>query len=279
MADIWDRLQKVEAVDPPRIVIYGPPKKGKTTLASEFPSPVFLQVEDGTPSGLTLASFGKLDSYADVMAAIGALYEKEHAYKTVVIDSLDKLEPMVWAALCAEKNWESIESPGYGKGYVEADAYWRDLTGGLLALRSERGMTIIMICHSEVGRFDDPTTVSYSQYDMRLHKRAKALICDDADAILLIKEEATIREDAQGPGKKGEKRAIAEGVNRFIFTEGRPAFLAGNRYNMPAKIRYDKGKGYSALAPYLPAQPEPAAPVEPNLAKPDRLKETIKKAV
>jgi AAA domain len=275
MADIWDRLQKASAVNPPRIVIYGPPKKGKTTLASEFPSPIFLQVEDGTPAGLTLASFGKLDSYVEVLEAIGALYDNEHAYKTVVIDSLDKLEPMIWTAICAEKNWDSIESPGYGKGYVEADSYWRAIMESLLVLRNERGMTSVLICHSEVGRFDDPTTVSYSQYDMRLHKRAKALICDDADAILLVKEEATIREDAQGPGKKGEKRAIAEGVNRFIYCEGRPAFLAGNRYNLPAKLRYDKGKGYAALAPYLPAQAQPAAP-EP--AKSDRLKEAIKKA-
>lgn len=246
---VWSKLRKVKAEDAPRLLIYGPPKMGKTTLASEFPGAIFLQVEDGTPGGNELNSFGKLDSFAEVMQALGSLYTETHEFKTIVIDSLDKLEPMVWAALCAEKKWESIETPGYGKGYTEADNLWRDLVSGLNALRTDLGMTIIVICHSEIERFDDPSTASYSQYQLRLHKRARAIFSDEVDAILLVKQDVAIKQEEQGFNKT---RAVAEGINRFIFCEARPAFLAGNRYGLPAKIRFDKGKGYAALAPFLP---------------------------
>ena len=51
MAINISQLRRIRATDPPRVLIYGPPGMGKTTLASEWPDPVFLQVEDGTPGG------------------------------------------------------------------------------------------------------------------------------------------------------------------------------------------------------------------------------------
>src|SRR6188472_386951 len=89
-------LHRKTATEPPRILLYGPEKAGKTTLASEFPNPVFLQIEDGTGS-LELDTFGKLTSYADVVDAITALMTEEHSFKTVVLDSVSALQPLVWA--------------------------------------------------------------------------------------------------------------------------------------------------------------------------------------
>ena len=66
MAISMASLKRVKATDPPRVLLYGPEKAGKTTLASEFPDPVFLQTEEGNGT-LALDTFGKLTSYADVM--------------------------------------------------------------------------------------------------------------------------------------------------------------------------------------------------------------------
>jgi DNA polymerase III delta prime subunit len=63
MALSLSNLKSVRAVSPPRMLIYGPPGEGKTTLASEFPGAVLLQIEDGTPGGIELQSFGKPSSY------------------------------------------------------------------------------------------------------------------------------------------------------------------------------------------------------------------------
>ena len=251
-------LRKVTADLPPRILIYGPEKMGKTTLAAEFPEPVFLQTERGESTGLELTSFGHLTSFAAVLDAIGALASEEHSFRTVVVDSLSELQKLVWAEVCTRNNWQSIEQPGYGKGYVETDYAWRELIDALNWLRTERGMMVILIAHAEIDRFDDPETVSYSRYSIDLHKRAEAMVKREVDAILLVKKDVTIK--TEQPNGKGRARADG-GDTRWIYTEGRPAFVAGNRYGLPERIPFKLGEGYAALAPYLPAQPQeqPAA--------------------
>lgn len=270
-------LRRVKSVLPPRILIYGPHGLGKTTLANEFPNAVFLQVEDGTPGDITLDSFGVLKTYNEVIEGIASLYMEEHGYQTVVLDSLDKFEPLVWQATCEANKWNSIEDAGYGKGYIAADAFWRDYYEGLNALRRDRGMTVINIAHSEVERFDDPRTASYSRYEIRLHKRARALVQDDADLIAFINQDAAIKGEDVGFNKT---RTHAEGgTQRWIYCEGRPSLNAKNRYGIPPKVLYEKGKGFAVLGKYfpkagdaasgLPASEQAGAESQPTEAKTD----------
>jgi hypothetical protein len=139
---------------PPRLVVHGLPGAGKTTLAARFPRPVFLQTEDGTPAGLKLATFGLLQSYADVHGALIALGSEPHDFHTLVLDSLDKLEGLVWIDVCNSNKWASIEAPGYGRGYVIADKWWRDFLAALDWLRRERGMDCAArtLCHRDRQR-------------------------------------------------------------------------------------------------------------------------------
>ncbi len=109
-------IHKVSALLPPRILIHGEEGVGKTTLASKFPSPIFLQTEDGCPRGLEISSFGLIDNFPDLRSAIGTLASEQHHFQTVVLDSLDVLEELVWHDVCRSQGWASIETPGYGKG-------------------------------------------------------------------------------------------------------------------------------------------------------------------
>lgn len=250
MAISISHLVRVKATAPPRCLIYGPPGLGKTTLASEWPDPVFLQAEDGTPGDLELNTFGKLDSYDQILDCIAVLYNEDHDRKTVVFDSLDKIEPMVWAKACADNNWATIEAPGFGKGYVMVDTYWRDLIDGANALRRDKGMNVVYIAHSAINQVDDPMTASYSRFDIRLHKRAVGIFQDEVDCIFFLNQDVVVKAD----NTKKDARVRADGGgNRWLFASPRPAFVAKNRYGIPDKMLYTKGQGFGALAKHFPA--------------------------
>jgi hypothetical protein len=127
---------------PPIIAIHGQPGVGKTTLAQNFPNPVFIQTEDGCPSGLELETFGLCETFTSVVEAIKHLGKERHDYRTAVFDSLDKLEPLILEVLCADRHYASVESPGYGKGWVEADRWWLDFLHGCEWLRRSRKLAL-----------------------------------------------------------------------------------------------------------------------------------------
>ena len=259
MAISLSDLRKVRADKPARLLIYGPPGIGKTTLASEFPSPVFLQIEDGTPGDVELTSFGKLESFQAVMGALEALYVEDHTFRTVVVDSVTELQRLVFAETCARGDDKgnakaNIEDFGYGKGYVYAGRVWQDFLDGINALRRDKEMTVLLIAHSAVARFDDPETVSYDRYQIDLHARSVGIIEREMDAILLLKQPVTVKTEDQGFNKE---RARADGGGAIlIHSVGKPAFTAKNRYGIPPTLRFDRGQGFAALSPYLPGEPQ-----------------------
>jgi hypothetical protein len=242
-------VRTTTATLPPRIIIHGKEGSGKTTLAEKFPGPIFLQTEDGCPAGLSIATFGVLAKYDDVIGAITALGHEPHNYQTVAIDSLDVLESLIWDATSAANNWRSIESAGYGRGYVEADKQWLDLLAGLDWLRRNRGMMIVLIAHSAVETVNDPRAPSYTSYQLRLHKRGRALLQDWADAIGFLSTELTILSEDQG----FRKRTRADGGSaRYLHWEGRPSFTAKNRYALPSKMLVSKDFDFKQLAAFFP---------------------------
>lgn len=284
MAIAMSDLRTVSGDGPPRVIIYGPEGVGKTTLASEFPNPVFLQTESGTPRGLQLRSLKdpnktKLESFGEVMEAIGAVYTDPQDRQTLVVDSISELQKLVFAETCARGDEKgnskgNIEDFGYGKGYVYAMSIWQEILDGLNAVRRDHGLAIVLIAHAVVERFNDPETVSYDRYSVAVQASDKSgadhrgLIQREMDAILLLKPPISIEKEDLGFKKE---RAIAKGGSTIIIhTTGKPAFVAKNRYGMPPTIPFDVGKGFDALAPYFAglataeAEPEPEQQPEPE---------------
>jgi len=247
-------LKKVRADKPPRVLIYGPPGIGKTTLAAEFPSPVFLQIEDGTPGDLELTSFGKIDDFSQLMEAFRALYSETHDFKTVVVDSVSELQRLIFAETCRRGDEKgnpknNVEDFGYGKGYVYALRIWQEFLDAINALRNHKGMCVVLIAHSTISRFDDPETVSYDRYEIDLHGKSVGAIEREMDAILLLKQPVAVKTEEVGFNKE-RARADGGGVV-LIHAQGRPAYTAKNRYGLPATVRYDKGAGFAALNDYF----------------------------
>jgi hypothetical protein len=158
---------------PPRLVLYGTEGIGKSTFGSQCPAPVFIQTEDGLAE-IDCDKFPLATSFDDVVGYLNSLISEPHEYQTVVIDSLDWLERLIWDDLCRQHHVSSIEKVdgGYAKGYTHALSHWRHLLGLLNRLRVERGMVVLCIAHARIEKFEDPEATAYDRYSPRLHSQS-----------------------------------------------------------------------------------------------------------
>lgn len=215
---------------PYNIIVYGPEFAGKTVFASKAPSPIFIASERGTDTYDVERMHPQ--SFADVLGMIEELRTQKHEYKTLVIDSLDWVEPMIWKEVCRKNNWETIESPGYGKGYNSALPEWVKLKDALMAVRDEREMHIILIAHSKIKTFMDPTSnVGYDRYILKMHEAASSMLREAVDEVLFANFEVFTK------GKQGQKGMAVGDGDRVMYTERRPAFDAKNRHSLPFQMK------------------------------------------
>ena len=225
-------ITKGREQQPPRIMIYGSEGVGKSTFASLAPNPVFVQTEDGL-SEIDTSKFPLARTFDDVVMQLQAVRDEQHEYGTLVIDSVDWLERLVWDRVCADYGVKSIEKAdgGYGKGYVHALTYWRQIVSILNDIRSKRGMAVILIAHAAVERFEDPEHAAYDRYTPRIHKKACSLICEWVDAVLFASRRLRVDSTTGKAAPVG-----ADGGERILRTNGSPACIAKNRFGLPTEL-------------------------------------------
>lgn len=244
-------VRKAAAMKPPRLLVMGTSGVGKTTLAANAPAPIFIQTEDGL-DGMDVSTFGVLKTFAEVMESLESLRTEDHDFYTLAVDSLDHLEPLIWAQACKDNKWQDMQSVPYGRGYAAAVDYWRAFLNAVDALRDEKGMAFVGIAHSQVKRFEGPEHEPYDRYIPKLHRDASALVQERMDCVLFANyKTSTTRTDA------GFNKKIVRGIGsgeRVLYTEERPAFIAKQRYNLPPVIGLDWNELAAGIPYYNQAQ-------------------------
>lgn len=244
---------------PHLLLLYGVDKWGKSTFASEAPRPLFVGLEEGT-NNLDVARVAP-QTLADVRTTFRELATEEHDYQTVVVDTVDWLTPMVEAEAIARWNSQEgkhsigIDEPGFGRGRVLAFEIWRNLLPIFSAARDERGLNVILLAHAIIQKFEDPSQAqSYDRYSLKLQTGLKTdvagLLREYVDSVLFGNFDISV--------DKGDRHRAFGSGDRVLYTDRRPGFEAGNRFNLPFELKMVRGRMWSEYAKYVDVAPDRA---------------------
>lgn len=237
---------------PQKAVLYGPEGIGKTTLAAAFPAPVFLDTEGGTDH-LDVVRFPEVKTWADATRAIEQLAGAPHAFKTLVIDTVDWLEKRLAEDICRRSNKTSIEDFGFGKGYVVLAEEFAGFLNSLDTLMRSKGMHVVLLAHATIKKFEQPDAAgSYDRYELKLTKQVGPLVKEWCDLLLFANFFTKVAE-----GDNGRRRGVG-GRERVLYTAHTAAWDAKNRHSLPEKLAF----AFDALAPVFGASVS-AAPASP----------------
>ena len=224
-----------------KVVLYGPEGIGKSTFASKFPEPVFIDTE-GSTRHMDVARLPKPSSWNLLMSAVKYVRDNPSVCKTLIIDTLDWAEALCTQHVCDTAQKKGVEDFGYGKGYV----YVAEEFGRLLNLLDEiidRGINVLGTAHAKMRKFEQPEeTGAYDRWEMKMSKNLAPLVKEWSDALLFANYKIlTVR---SGEDKKTVK---AQGGRRTMYTAHHPCWDAKNRWGLPEEVEFD----YSAIAPHL----------------------------
>jgi hypothetical protein len=236
---ILENIRVGKEAKPPRIMIYGIEGIGKSLFSASAPKSIFLQTEDGL-SEIDCHKFPLAKNLSSILSALEALENENHDYQTVVIDSCDWLERLIFDEVCREHGAKNIErvDGGYARGYTHALTHWRKIIRSLEILRDNKNMACILIAHSKIEKFEDPESAAYDRYSPRLHKHANALISEWVDAVLFATRKFRTQKEDAGFNRERTIAAPlgADGGERIIRTVGGPACVAKNRFKLPGEL-------------------------------------------
>lgn len=253
-----------------KVVAYGPEGVGKSSFASQFPNPIFIDTE-GSTTELNVTRLPRPSSWTMLLQQVDWIKSKNH--KTLIIDTIDWAEMLCIQHVCATHNKTGIEAFGYGQGYIYvAEEFGRFLNK--LSDVIEVGINVVLTAHSHVVKFEQPDEMgAYDRYQLKLGQktgsRTAALVKEWADMVLFMNYKTfSVATDDKG------KKHKAQGGVRTIYATHHPAWDAKNRHGLPDEFPLD----YSYIAHIFnngPEQPinEPQQPAQEQTAQNTQLQQ------
>lgn len=221
-------ISKGKLQTPVRAVIYGVEGIGKSTLASQTPDPLFIDIEDGTHQ-LDVARIDTPDSWRMLKEEIAYIRDNPDLCKTLVIDTADRAEELCRRAILEENGVETIEKFGYGKGYVmAAEKFEKEFLNKLDELTA-KGLNVVLLAHAKTEKQENPEDPPFDKWGLTLDKRITPKVRAWADLVLFCNYKIMVIEENGRNKAKGSAR-------RMMFANHRPTFDAKNRYDLPDEM-------------------------------------------
>lgn len=232
--DIKSTLRDV----PHRVAIFGADGVGKSTLCAGAPGAVFIATEDGLDN-IDARAIDPPETWPGILEAVDALATDDRC-GTIVIDSLDWAEQMLWAHLVATrpnekgKKVSDIEGYGYGKGYIAAAGEWRILCAALQRA-GKLGKHVLLTAHAQRKTVKNPTGEDYEQMQIKLQDRAAGIIREWVHVVAFAELDiATVTDKDDG----GRTKGVFTG-KRILRTQPGAGYQSKSRLTLPEIIPLD----------------------------------------
>lgn len=227
-----------KVLKPKKVLIYGPEGIGKTTFASKFPDPLFIDTE-GSSGEYDVARTDDPSSWGHLKSIVQQI-SRERPCKTVIIDTLDWAEKMCIKSVCDEHQWEAITDPGYGNGYSHVFNEF----GKLLHLLDDviaAGIHVVLTAHAALRKFEQPDERgAYDRWALKLIDGQKCsiahMVMEWCDAMFFANYKTVVITDSK------TKKTKAQGGSRVMYTTHHSCWDAKNRYGLPDELpfQYDE---------------------------------------
>lgn len=218
-----DRAQKV--------VIYGSEGIGKSSLAANFPDPLFIDTEGGT-SHMDVRRLEKPGSWEEMLSIVKEVAVTKDVCRTLVLDTADWAEQLIVNYLCAKYKQNSIESFGYGKGYTYLGEEFARLLGAFDTVL-DSGIHVVVTAHAKMRKFEQPDEMgAYDRWEMKLSKQVAPLLKEWCDLLLFCNYQTYVVTSENNTSK-------AQGGKRVMYTSHHPAWDAKSRVNLPEVLELD----------------------------------------
>lgn len=216
--------------------IYGGAGTGKTSLATTFPNPIFIRAEDGLssiPSDKMPDAFPILETGSDIFNQLLALIKEDHQYKTVVIDSISKLDRLFTDEITkGDSNAKALATAmgGYGAGYQALGSMHGRVRKACQILSDQKDMNILFLSHAELNTISLPDADQYQQFGLKMEKKSQSHYIDDVDFVGYLRLETFVIKDEQ---KKAKAKSSGE---RIIQCTSQASSVSKNRMGLTDDI-------------------------------------------
>lgn len=219
MAIDLKRITRGKKLLPPRVLIHSFDGVGKTKFAAGSEDPFFLDLDKG--SFKYDVQRATPESWTETLEYLSAVENGKIKCRSVVIDTLTQLENLGHLEFFPGTTVSEFDG-GWGHGDDHVLIKWRELLGVLERIWSQN-KTIVLVAHTTVRKFNDPTGPGYERFEVGLRKSLAGLLRQWSEYVFFAREEVSVV-----AAKNDVRKATTSGV-RWAYTRRTPAYDAKAR--------------------------------------------------